>query len=421
MGGLDMDIPRPSKPRRVRTRVLLIALVAAVVIVATVAIAQLRPAGAPVNRSSVMTATVVRGTLVRSVRGPGRLVPEQFRWVAAITDGRIDKILVQPGTRVTADTVVLELSDPTQSQEAVDAEWQLRAAEADYETLKAALAQERLSQEAAYAELRGNFENARLRADSDAQMAKEGIVADLTRKVSATNAEQLQRRLTIEERRLSVGRASLESRLAAQRAEVEQRRALYRLRRGQVDALRVRAGIEGVLQEVRVEAGQRVTAGTTLARIVQPERLKAEIRIGESEARDVHTGNLAAISTPNGIVSGVVSRVDPAAREGSVTVDLRTTSPLPAGSRPDLSVEATIELGRLTDVLSVTRPVGAREHATGTVFKLVEGGRAAERVAVAFGVTSSESIQITKGLRAGDEIVISDAAAWDKDRRIEFK
>jgi HlyD family secretion protein len=416
-----MDIPRISETRPRTRRFIILGTLLAIVVVATVAIAQLRPAGAPVARAAVMTDKVVRGPLVRTVRGGGRLVPEQFRWLAAVTAGRVDKILVQPGTHVTADTVIVELSDPQQLQAALDAQWDVRAAEADYQSLKAALEMEKLNQQAGHAQLRAEWENARLRAEADAQMAKEGLVADITRKVSSRNAEELGRRVGIDEHRLAVTGASLQSRLAAQSAELEKRRALYNLRRAEVEGLRVRAGINGVLQVVSVEAGQRVAAGTTLARVVQPERLKAEIRIPEALARDVRVGEPAKIDTHNGIVAGLVSRIDPAAREGAVTVDITTTEPLPRGARPDLTVEATIELGRVADALTVSRPVGAQEQSDGVVFKLVDGGRAAERTRVSFGVSSADAIQITKGLAAGDEIVISDTSAWERHERVEFK
>lgn len=417
-----MDIQRTSPARGWKWRVAVMAVLATVVLVVAVAVAQLRPAGAPVRRASVMTDTVKQGPLVRTVRGGGRLVPEQLRWVAAVTDGQVERILVQPGTRVTAGTVLIELSHPRQLQAALDAEWQLRGAEADYESLKASLELERLNQQAAHAQLRAELENARLRADSDAQMNREGIVADITRKVSATNADELRRRLGIDEIRLQVTAASLQSRLASQRAEVEMRRALYNLRRAEVDALRVRAGIDGVLQQVTVDVGQRVAAGAALARVAQPERLKAEIRIAEAQARDVAVGMPATIDTHNGVVSGVVARIDPAARDGAVVVDIRTVEALPRGARPDLNVEATIELGRLASALRVARPVGAEEQTKGTVYKLVDGGRAAERIRVGFGLTAADTIQITAGLRAGDEIVVSDPSAWDdKYERIEFQ
>jgi HlyD family secretion protein len=416
-----MDVPRTTAPGQSKRRAAIIAALVVVVVVAAVALAQMRPAGAPVTRSSVMTDTVKRGTLVRAIRGSGTLVPEQLRWVAAATAGQVEKILVQPGTRVTADTVILELSEPQQLQAAADAEWQLRGAEADYESLKASLELERLSQEAAHAQLRAELENARLRADSDAQMAKEGIVADLNRKMSATNLEQLQRRVAIDDHRLALNTASLQSRLAAQRAAVEMRRALYTLRKSEVDALRVRAGIDGVLQQTTVNVGQRVAAGAQLARVAQPEQLKAEIQIAEAQAKDVYVGAPAVIDTHNGLVAGVVSRIDPAARQGSVTLDIRITAPLPKGARPDLTVEANIELGRVADALNVARPVGAQEQSSGAVFKVIDGGRAAQRVHVTFGLASADSIQITQGLQVGDEIVVSDTSTWDQNERIEFK
>lgn len=414
-----MDIRRPPQ-KRLPTRGFVIGILIVLAVVATVAVAQLRPAAPAVSRAAVMTDVVRRGALVRSVRGSGRLVPQESRWTAAATNARVEKILVEPGSRVRADTILIELSDPRQQQEALDAQWQLRAAEAVHESLRASLKVERLNQEASHAALQAEYESARMRADSDAQMAKEGIVADLTRKMSSTNSEALQRRLALDKHRLRVTDTSLQSRLAVQKAEVEQRRALYALMRSQVETLRVRAGIAGVLQEVAVEVGQRVAAGATLARVVQPERLKAEVQIAETRARDVAVGQPATIDTYNGKVAGVVSRIDPAAREGTVTIDIRTTAPLPDGTRPDLTIEATVELGRIDDALHVGRPVGSSENATGTVFKLINGGRRAQRIRVAFGQSSADSIQVTQGLAAGDEILVSDTAAWDKHDTIEL-
>lgn len=415
-----MDVPR-NQPSRSKRRIAIAIALVVVAVIAAVALAQLRPAGSPVSRSSVMTDTVKRATLVRSIRGSGTLVPENLRWVAAATAGQIEKVLLQPGTRVAADTVIIELSDPQQLQAAADAEWQLRGAEADYQSLKASLELEQLGQQAAHAQLRAELESARLRAASDAEMAKQGIVADLTRKMSSTNLDQLEHRVALDDQRLALTTSSLQSRLAAQRAAVEMRRALFTLRKSEVDALRVRAGIDGVLQQVTVTAGQRVAAGTPLARVAQPEQLKAEIQIAEAQAKDVYVGAAATVDTHNGLVAGVVSRIDPAARQGSVTLDVRITAPLPKGARPDLNVEATIELGRVADALQVARPVSATEQAGGVAWKLVDHGRAAERVPVTYGLSSADSIQITQGLQVGDEIVVSDTSNWDKFTRIEFK
>jgi HlyD family secretion protein len=415
-----MDIQRTPPPRR-RKRSVIAAAVIILIVLATVALAQLRPAAVPVSRASIMTDVVKRGTLLRSVRGSGRLVPEASRWLAASTDARVEKVLVQPGTRVTAETIIIELSDPQQQQQALDAQWQLRAAEADYESLKASLEVERLNQQAANAQLRAEVENARLRAESDERMAKEGIVADLTRRQSSTNSESLQYRFELDTHRLRVTNETLQSRLAAQKATVEQRRALYMLRQNQLNSLGVRAGIDGVLQDIAVEVGQRVASGSTLARVVQPEKLKAEIRVPEARARDLAVGQSATIDTYNGKVAGVISRIDPAAREGAVTVDISITAPLPAGARPDLSVEAVIELGRLTNAMSVARPAGVQDKSSGHVFKLVDGGKAAERISVSFGQSSADAIEITQGLTAGDEIIVSDTSAWQKYEKIEIK
>lgn len=387
----------------------------------TLAVARLKPAAIGVDRASVIIETVKRGPMTRETRGSGVLAPETTRLVTATTDARVERVVVQPGTVVTADTVILDLADAQQQQAARDAEWQLRAAEAQFETLRAQLESQRLDTEAAVAQLKSEAEQARLHAEADAELERQGLAASITRKVSQSNASSLAQRVAIEEQRLRVSVSSRQSQLAAARAQVEQRRAMFDLQRERSQSLTVRAGINGVVQLVAVQAGQSVTAGTTLARIAQPDRLKAEIRVADTQAKDVVIGQKATIDTRNGIVNGRVARIDPAVTNGTVVVDVALLDPLPAGSRPDLAIDGTIELDRLADVTYVARPVSAQENATGNVYRVSHDHTSAVRTTVQFGRASATTIEIRGGLAAGDEVIVSDTSAFDTHERIALK
>ena len=415
-----MDIVRSERPTRITRRHLIAGGAAIVTIALLVALTQLRPAAPPVQRSSIVIDTVRRGPMLREVRGSGVLVPEIVRWVTSVTEARVERVLVQPGTMVKADTVIMELLDPQQQQSSRDAEWQLRAAEADYETARAQLHSERLDREAAVARLRSEYEQARLRAEADAELERQGLAAKITRQLSQTTAEELARRLKLEEQRLAVMSGSEKSQLAARRAQLEQRRAMLELQQERTRGLNVRAGIDGVLQQVMVQAGQSVAAGATLARVAQTDRLKAEVRVPETLARDLAIGQRAKIDTRNGVVAGRVTRVDPAVVDGSVAVDLAIDGQLPAGARPDLSVDSTIELDRISETTYVTRPVNAQEGAAGILFRITADGGAAERVAVEFGRASANTIEIRRGVNPGDEVIVSDTSAYDKHQRINL-
>ena len=415
-----MDIIRNTESRKKNLRrygggaAIVVAL-----IVATVALARLEPAAPAVERESMVIAQVQRGPFTRAIRATGTLVPENIRWISAATDARVERVVVQPGTAVTADTVILELSDPQAQQSASDATWQLRAAEAAYEAAEAELQNERLDREAAAARLRAEHEQARLRAKADADLEKAGLAASITRQLSQSAADELGRRVQIEERRVTTVATSQRARLATLQAQVEQARALNELRRGQTDSLHVRAGIDGVLQQVTVQAGQRVQVGTNLARVAEPSRLKAEVRVAEVQAKDVVVGQSAIIDTRNGVVSARVARVDPAVRDGSVVVDLTIVDPLPAGARPDLTVDATIELQRVPDAVFVTRPVSAQELSSGTLFKV--DGSEAHRVKVDFGRASAVEIELKNGLKPGDQVIVSDTSNYERFDRLEIK
>jgi HlyD family secretion protein len=413
-----MDIVRTSGNRKIPRRIVYAAITVIAIVLTSVAFARLEPAAPPVEASSIVVETVARGPLTRAVRGSGVLVPENVRWIAAATDGRVERVVVQPGTVVTADSVIVELSDPQQQQSARDAEWQLRAAEAAYEAAKAELQSARLDQQSATARLRAEAQQARLRAKADAELAAAGLAASITKQLSESTAASLDQRVQFEEQRTGVLASSQRARLAALQAEVEQRRAMLDLQKQRSESLHVRAGIDGVLQAVAVQAGQRVNPGTTLARVAQPDRLKAEIRVAETQAKDLVAGQVAQIDTRNGIVPGRVARIDPAASNGTVLVDLSIDGALPPGARPDLSVDATIELQKLADVIHVPRPVRAQENASGSVFRV--NGDKATRVKVEFGRASATDIEIRSGLASGDRVIVSDDSSYDKYDQIKI-
>ena len=415
-----MDVIRNSTSKNtIARRALIVGGVILGLVLTTVAFARLEPAAYTVSQASVVVETVTSGPLTREIRGSGVLVPENIRWIAASTDGRVEQVLVQPGTAVTADTVLIELSDPQQQQAARDAEWQLRAAEAAYQAAKAELESERLDRESGAARLRAEHEQARLRAKADEDLEKAGLTAKITRQLSESAANELGRRVQFEEQRLATLGTSQNARLAALQAQVEQARAMNDLAQQRIESLSVRAGIDGVLQQVAVQAGQRVNSGTTLARVAQPDRLKAEVRVAETQAKDLSIGQKAAIDTRNGVVAGRVARIDPAATGGTVLVDVAIDGALPAGSRPDLTVDATIELDRIPNAVYVARPVRAQELSKGTAF-LVNGDQA-RRTEVQYGRASASAIEIRSGLKPGDRVIVSDDTAFAKHEKIRIE
>ena len=417
-----MDIARPpevARRRRVR-RIAYGSAGALTVLLITLGLSHLKPAAPEVQRSTLLFDKVKRGSLLLQVRGLGTLVPEEIRWVPAVTEGRVERIAIQPGTPVQPDSVILELSNPALEQQALEAESQLREAEAAYIETKVNLERGHLDQEAVAARVQSEYHQARLRAEADDQLARQGLVAELTVKLSKLAADELAQRHRIEQERLKKNKEAVEAQLTVQRARVEQRRAIARLRREQVHALHVRAGLEGMLQQVPVEVGQQVSPGTNLARVAQPDRLKAVVRIAETQVRDVQLGQLATVDTRNGVVEGRVSRIDPAAQNGTVTVDIALTGPLPKGARPDLTVDGTIELDRLTDVLFVGRPVQGQPESVVGLFKVQPDGVTAARTRVRLGRASVNAIQVAEGLDLGDEVVLSDTSQWDAYDRIRL-
>jgi HlyD family secretion protein len=390
------------------------------VLLATLGLSRLKPAAPSVERSTVWTGTVKRGLMVRQVRGLGTLVPEEIRWIPALTEARVERIVVFPGTTVAADTVILELSNPELELQAREAESELRAAEAEYTELRVRLESQRLDQEATAARVQAEYQQAKMRYTADEQLAKEGLIAAVNLQISQVAAEELAKRDQLEQQRLAIAGESVDAQLAAHRARVEQSRALARLRRSQVEALNLRAGIEGVLQQVPVEVGQRVTPGTNLARVARPDRLKAEVRIAETQAKDVQLGQSVSVDTRNGVIPGKVARIDPAVENGTVTVDVALEGPLPKGARPDLTVDGTIELERLEDVLYVGRPAQGQGDSVVGLFRLVPGTDEAVRTRVALGRASVSTIEVLEGLAEGDEVILSDTSSWDAHDRIRL-
>lgn len=417
-----MDKPRTgyAEKQRLRRTLMLVGAVAAIILV-TLGIRTIEPAAPPVRRETLWIDTVKRGNMVLEVRGPGTLVPVDIRVISAPVEGRVERIPALPGVPVQPDTVLLELSDPEVEQAALEAQSQLQAAQADYEDLKAQLEGQLLAQQAQVSSSRSLAEEARLQAEADEVLARDGIIPDINLKRSRLRAEQTERQSKIEAQRYSQNQRSNQAQLAAQRARVEQARALYELRRRQVDSLKVRANIPGVLQELPVQVGQRVTPGTTLARVARPENLKAELRIPEGQARDVTRGMPATVDTRNGVVRGRVERVAPSAQEGSVIVDVVFDGPLPRGARPNLSVDGTIQLDRLDDVLYIGRPAVGQSGDTVQLFKLVKGTDEAVRVPVKLGRSSVTTMEIVSGLEVGDEVILSDTSAQDGFDRIRLE
>jgi HlyD family secretion protein len=417
-----MDIARPDLARaRRRRRILAGSGIAVALVVVTAALSQLEPAAPSVDRAAVWIDTVERGEMLRQVRGPGTLVPEEEQWISASHPGRVERILVRPGTEVGEDTVLLVLSNPELAQEALEAQAELRAAEADYRMLEAHLANALLDQQAVLAAAAAEHAETVLGVEANERLAAERLIPDLTLRLSRLRAEQLAERQEIERRRLEMLGASNEAQLAAQRSRLESQRALYELRGQQFRGLAVAAGLDGVLQEVPVEAGQRVTPGDILARVARPDDLKAELRIPETQARDVQIGLPALVDTRNGVVRGRVSRVDPAARQGTVTVDVIFEEPLPRGARPELSVDGTITIERLDDVLYVGRPAFGQPESRVTLFALTEDGGHALRVPVELGRASTNTVEIVAGLEEGDRVILSDTSAWDGHDRIRLE
>lgn len=416
---MDVAVPSRARKRSVRYFIYGLCILSATTLV-TYALAQVKPAAPAIETSSVWMDTVRRGSMLRDVRGSGTLIPKDVRVVAASTEGLVERILVQPGTLVSADTLIVELKNPELEQSSMDAEYQLRAAQADLNNLRVRLESERMSQQATMAAVRSEYQQAKIQSDTDETLAKDGLVPALNLRLSRVKVDELASRYRIEEQRLEINVRAVQAQLLSQQARISQLEALSRLRRTQAGSLSIRAGISGVLQELQVEMGQRVTPGTVLARVVEPQQLKAQLRIPETQAKDIQVGQIASIDTHNGVVPGRVQRIDPSVQQGTVTVDVELTGALPQGARPDLSVDGTIEFERLGDVLYVGRPAFGQPDGALELFKVEEDGKHAVRVKIKLGRNSVNNVEIIEGLREGDRVILSDTSAWDAFNRIQL-
>jgi HlyD family secretion protein len=421
-----VDIARPDvKRRKQRRRIIITALSVLGLVILTLGISRLKPAPPAVDKGGLIIDTVKRGEMLRQVHGNGTLAPEELLFVQAESEGRVERILVLPGAEVHADTVLLELSNPDLEAQVFDLEWQLKAAEATLRRLKVQLESDRLTQEAALEKLKTELVQASLEAQADVTLAKSGLVPEITRRRSSATAEQLANQVEAEKKRLAISQDSTEAQLSVQQAEIEKLRASLELKRKKLTALKVRAGVDGVLQQIgdtlMLQSGQRVTPGATLAKIVQPRKLKAELKVAETQAKDIELNQPAEIDTRNGIVPGHVVRIDPASFQGTVTIDVKLDGELPRGARPDLSVDGSIELERMTNVLYVGRPINGQPESTTRVFKVVDGGSQAIQAQVKFGRTSVSTISVLEGLSEGDQIITSDMAQWDAHDRVRLR
>lgn len=418
-----MDIKRPPKSKlkkKIRTAVMIVVGLAAIGGI-TYGLTKLKPAAPTLDRSTAVIETVKRGEMVRDVRGNGTLVPDVTRWVPAPADGRVERILLKAGVEVDSSSVIAELSNPQLEQQATDTSFQVKAAEADLENLKVKLESDTMTQKAAIATINAQYSQAKLQLDADETLAKERLVAELQLKISRVNVQDLANRLKVEQDRLAVSAKSTKAQLNAAASRLDQLRALAALRQREVEALKVRAGTNGVLQQVLITEGQQVTPGTNIARVADPTSLKAVLRVPETQIKDMRVGQHAIVDTRNGLIEGQVSRIDPAAREGTFEIDVSLNGPLPSSARPDLSVDGTIELERLHDVLKVGRPAFGQAQQTIGMFVLTPDGSEAERRTVKLGRNSVSTIEILEGLREGEQVIISDTSALDSYNRIRIR
>lgn len=417
------DIARdPAFLKRRRLRRIGYGIAAGIVVIAvSIALARMEPAAPSVPEGTLLTDTVKRGSLILERRGLGTLVPEDTRWLPAQTNGRVERILLRPGAKVEPDSVILELSNPQVEQEAQNARLALQSAQAALENLKVQLESELLTQQSQAAALESEYALAQMRAETDEALAKEKLISELDRKSSHRRAETLKNRVEIEQRRLATARQSINARIRVQEATVDQTRAMADLQARRLSDLHVRPGFAGVLQQVPVEVGQQVAPGQNLARVADPSRLKAELRIAETQAKDIEIGQPAEIDTRNGIIAGRVSRKDPAAANGTVTVDVSLTGELLPGAVPDLSVDGTIQLERLDNILYVGRPSISQEMSTVGLFKVINANGDAQRVQVKLGKSSVNNIQVVSGLNVGDKVILSDMSSWDAFDRVRLR
>ena len=420
---LMMDIARPDiKRQKKRKQILVVAISIVLLGVVSFGVSRLKPAAPEVERGTVWTDTVKRGPMLRQVRGLGSLIPSQefTRQIPAETEATVVRIHMLPGSQVKAESILLEMSNPQAEQTALDASLQLKAAEAEYQSLRVKLQSDLMNQKAAAATVTADYSQAKLQSETDKALYDLGVISGLTYKASKGKSDELTTRNKIEDERLDINQKAIVSQMAEQQAKVDQMRALAELKQKQLEALKVRAGIDGVLVDLPLQVGQHVLPGTMLAKVIQPNHLIAELKIAETQARDVQIGQSSMVDTHNGTVAGTVMRVDPAVQNGTVTVDVQLTGDLPKGARPDLSVDGTVDLERLENVLYVGRPAFGQENSTISLFKLDSDGKGAVRVPVKVGRASVNSIQLIEGLHEGDTVILSDMSRWDNTDRIRL-
>ncbi|HEX6975626.1 MAG TPA: efflux RND transporter periplasmic adaptor subunit [Vicinamibacterales bacterium] len=416
-----VDIARPAtvaRKKKIR-RIIMGAAGLAVIILITVAVSRLKPAAPSVDRATVWIDTVKQGEMLRQVRGSGTLVPEEIRWIPATTSGRVEDIVLRPGAQVKPDTVILILSNPDLQQSVKEAQLAYQSAQANYQNRKAELESGLLNQQSEVAGIQAQYKNAALNLEANETLAKEGLIGKIQLQQSQTATEELKNRLTMAQQRLKMTTDGVKSQLAPQEASVDQTRAAYELRVRQLEDLKVKAGMTGVLQEVPVERGAQVGPGTNLARVADPMNLKAELRIAETQMKDIRLGQMAEVDTRNGVVKGKVARIDPKSTGGTVGVDVILEGELPSSARPDLSVDGTIQLERLTNVIYVGRPAFGQENSTVSLFKVGADGEAT-RTNVKLGRSSVNQIEIVEGLKPGDQVILSDMSAQDAFDRIRI-
>jgi HlyD family secretion protein len=417
-----MDIARPEDKRRKRIRRLVYAAVALLLAgIITTALARLKPAAPSVDRSTVWTDTVKRGSMMLEVRGLGTLVPETTWTVPAATEGRVAKRYLLPGTPVKAGTVILDLTNPQLEQETLDAKYQLKGAEASLEQTRAQLQNQLMDKRTQAAAISSQYRTAEMQKEAKEQLMKNGLAPTLDVKTAEVQAEELEKQNDLAQKEVETFEHSIDAQLAVQQATVDQKRALYQLKKSQLDELHVRSGEDGVLQELDVDVGQQVAQGAALLKVAQPTQLKAALQIAETQAKDLQVGQSATIDTHNGVIPGHVIRIDPAVLNGTRTVDIKLDGALPPGAVPQLSVEGTIEIEHLTDVLYVGRPVHGDAESTIGLFKLVNGGKEAVRVNVVLGRASVNTVEIRKGLEIGDQVILSDMSASDNYDRVRLE
>jgi HlyD family secretion protein len=415
-----MDVPRPKALRNKRIKRAIYVLIAVVAVsFVALGVSRLQPAAPSVEKATVWMDTVKRGPMLRDVRGLGTLVPEELRWIPATRDGIVERINVKIGDAVRADTILLVLSNPELEQSLVEAELQIKAAEADVANTRAQLQSQVINQEIVMAAADAAAKRAKLQADVNQTLASQGLLGDLPLKLSQVDAENSAAQSEMEKKRVAVYAQAAEAQISAAESRIEQLRTAYELKKSQIEQLRVRAGAPGVLQQLPVEVGQRVSPGTILAKVAEPGRLKAELKIAETQVRDIALGQIAQIDTRNGIVRGHVSRIDPAATQGTVTVDVQLEGELPKGARPDLSVDGTVEIERLDNVVYVGRPAYGQADTTVGMFKVMPTGEAV-RAQVKLGRASVNMIEVREGLQIGDQVILSDMSQWDAYDRVRL-